>query len=457
MKTPDAVAGAAPGRSLKRRAIEGSAISLVAYSAAQVLRIVAHAIVAQELLPGVFGVMAIINTVVVGVQMFADIGIGPSIIQSKRGDDPGFLRTAWTIQVVRGAVLWGVVAILAFPLSHAYAHRGLVYLDLVWLLPVAGASAFISGFGSTSLFTLNRKLLLARLASLDLASQVIGLATTIVWVKIDPSVWAFVAGGLVGSATRTIASHLWLPGIAHRLFWDRSAAAELVRFGRWIFLSTAIGFMGDRGYTLILGAMMLNERLGLMSAATMLAGAVDDALSRVWQSVLFPTYARLKDRGLDHLRRRVAQVRLWLMAATFPPLLVLAFFGRDIARLLYLGKPEFMDVGVLLVVLAAGKLTTARTSAFPILLAVGDSLRFMVVKGATTGAMLLGMGLGGAIWGEAGLVYGLAFGPSLAYPFHVWALRAHRMNMPLLDSLGYLIGGSGAFASLWLLGEGRVW
>ncbi len=27
----------------------------------------------------------------------------------------------------------------------------------------------------------------------------------------------------------------------------------------------------------------------------------------------------------------------------------------------------------------------------------------------------------------------------------------------LLDSLGYLIGGSGAFASLWLLGEGRVW
>jgi len=37
-----------------------------------------------------------------GLQMFSDVGIGPSIIQNKRGEPPHFYNTAWTIQVFRG-------------------------------------------------------------------------------------------------------------------------------------------------------------------------------------------------------------------------------------------------------------------------------------------------------------------------------------------------------------------
>ena len=36
----------------------------------------------------------------------SDLGFGPSIIRSKDGNRPGYLNTAWTMQAVRGVVLW---------------------------------------------------------------------------------------------------------------------------------------------------------------------------------------------------------------------------------------------------------------------------------------------------------------------------------------------------------------
>jgi hypothetical protein len=35
--------------------------------------------------------------------MFSDFGLNASIIRSSRGDDPVFLQTAWTVQILRGA------------------------------------------------------------------------------------------------------------------------------------------------------------------------------------------------------------------------------------------------------------------------------------------------------------------------------------------------------------------
>ena len=38
------------------------------------------------------GLMALVNAVVQGLYMFSDVGIGPSIVQNKRGDDPDYVK-----------------------------------------------------------------------------------------------------------------------------------------------------------------------------------------------------------------------------------------------------------------------------------------------------------------------------------------------------------------------------
>ena len=50
-------------------------------------------------------------TVVLG--LLSDMGLRQNIIQSHRGDDPAFLNTAWTVQIIRGFVLFALTLLLA--------------------------------------------------------------------------------------------------------------------------------------------------------------------------------------------------------------------------------------------------------------------------------------------------------------------------------------------------------
>ena len=88
------------------RALRGSALTAGSYAITQGLRLGSNLILTRLLFPEAFGLMALVSVFLVGLAMFSDIGIGPAISHSKRGDEPGFLDTAWTLQVARGVILW---------------------------------------------------------------------------------------------------------------------------------------------------------------------------------------------------------------------------------------------------------------------------------------------------------------------------------------------------------------
>ena len=99
------------------------------------------------LVPEMFGVMAIAGTVMMGLAMFSDLELKPSIIHSKRGDDPVFLNTAWVTQIFRGALLW-FFAILVSLLIYCANHLSLVPKDTVYsdsILPFVIAILALTG------------------------------------------------------------------------------------------------------------------------------------------------------------------------------------------------------------------------------------------------------------------------------------------------------------------------
>lgn len=82
--------------SLKKLAIRGMVWTVAGYGASQILRLGSNLILTRLLFPELFGLMTLVNIFITGLHLFSDIGVGPSIIQNKRGDDPVFLNTAWT-------------------------------------------------------------------------------------------------------------------------------------------------------------------------------------------------------------------------------------------------------------------------------------------------------------------------------------------------------------------------
>src|SRR5690606_27171143 len=109
-------------RPLRERVIRGSAWASGAFGARQVIRLASNVVLAALRTPAVLGVMYVINLLLQGLQMFSDVGIGPSIIQNTRGEEPRFLHTAWTIQVVRGFMLWAAGVAMAYPLALLYGE-----------------------------------------------------------------------------------------------------------------------------------------------------------------------------------------------------------------------------------------------------------------------------------------------------------------------------------------------
>lgn len=399
-------------RALVRR---GTLWSMVGYGGAQLLRFAGNLLLTRLLMPEAFGLMALVNALQQGLQLFSDIGIGPSIIQSQRGDEPSFLNTAWTVQTLRGLALACVAAALAWPFASFYGEP-----QLAWVIVVSGSTALISGFNSTRLFSMYRRVALARVCAIEIGSQAAGLAAILTWAAIDRSIWALVAGGVAGSLVRLVLSHTLLPGIDNRFAWDRSALAQLFHFGRWIFFSTVLTFFVGQSDRLVFGKLVPLAMLGVYSVGAMIATLPATALGRMASSVFFPVYSRVHNAGEDlapvftRVRRPVLLVAGWMIAGV-------AGGGALAVRLLY--DERYDAAGWIVQLLALASWFTVLESTNGAALLARGQARWTAASGA---AKLLGMLVlipaGFALGGFPGAVAGLAAAELFKYAVSAFAV-----------------------------------
>ncbi len=421
--------------SLKQLSIRGVAWSFGGHGASEFIRLASNLILTRLLIPEDFGLMLMVNVILMGLQLFSDVGIGPSIIQNPRGTEQRFLNTAWTIQVMRGGFLWLIATALAYPFALLYDMP-----KLAELIPIAAITAVISGFNSTKLFSLNRQLHLGKITILGLGQALVSTSAMIIWAYISPSTWALIGGGIVGCLFHAIASHFITPGPLNKFAWDRTAVRELFKFGKWIIFSTAIGFFANRGDRLILGKVMTGTELGLLSIALVLAQSLIKLISRIGRKVLFPLYTRLAEKDPQSLRRKIARVRGALLAATIPPMCILTVWGSDIIELLW--DPRYKDAGWMLQILAAGGIMRIiNVTITPVLLAKGDSFRHLLYTALNGITLVCTMGIGIAVNGPTGGIIGAAIAPVINYLFITLLVRRYNVLMPVLD-FGVIAGAT---------------
>lgn len=421
---------------MRQHAVKGSLWTLLGYGASQVLRLASNLILARLLFPEAFGLMALVNVFLQGLQMFSDIGIGPSIIQNPRGEDPVFLRTAWTVQVIRGFLLWAVcwagapLAAVFFGASDPMAYA------LRWLLPVAGLTAVLGGFTSTSVYTLNRKLDMAKVTLLELGPQGVSLAVMAVWAVYAPSVWALVGGGLVFSGVRLGLSHVMNEGPRDGFGWEREARRELFGFGRWVFLSTVVAFLSRHLDRLMLGKLLSLEELGLYSIAMTLARVAIHTSTRLSSAVIFPLLSRYREKPVYLVGAclKARRAVLWLSGAVCCGF---ALFAPLFFETLY--DPRYAGAGQTsrwLALYTWSHVLVASMDRIP--LALGKPRQLFVANGLT----VLGMGLAAAGYARLGLpgfIVGMAGAEWVALGFLVWRLPAKRLAM-LGQSAGFTLG-----------------
>lgn len=407
-------------RTLFQRALTSSMLTAGAYAVTQGLRLVSNLILTRLLFPEAFGIMALVSVVLVGLSMFSDMGIGPAISRHPRGDEPEFLDTAFSFDVVRGAVLWLLTCALAWPMAGIYAAP-----ELMQLLPAAGLTLFIAGFNPTRIDTANRHLLLGRVTFLDLVAQVIGILSMIALAFVLKSVWALVIGAIVGALVKLIVMHLWLPGRPNSFRWDRDAGRDLIHFGKWIFLSTACGFLLSQGDKAIFGAYLTKAELGIYNIGWFLASFPILLAGAVTGRILIPLYREHHPAASAENALKMRRLRYMVSGGTLALLAVLGVIGMPLVGLLY--DTRYQSAGLVVVLMAMVQMPAAIGMTYDqSALAAGDSRNYFLLMairaGVQTAAFLIGMEMAG-LWGAL-IAQGLAL--TLLHPGIAWLAHKHR-------------------------------
>lgn len=385
-------------RTLERKATGGAAWTIVGLAGGQVVRLGSNLLLTRLLVPEVFGVMALVQVAVLGINLFSDIGIGPSIIQNERQDDR-FLDSAWSLGIIRGLFLSLVALLLGGPMAEFYDEP-----QLRWLIPVAGLAAMVGSLQSTALFTANRNLAIKRLTFIELGSRIAGTIVTIGWALLHPSVWALAVGSVIGPTTKTILSFVALPGGRNRWTWDKEAIGSILSFGKWVFLSTLLTFLASQSDRLIFGRLVSLEALGVYSIALLLASTPPQLFRKLIMRVNFPLYSGVHRSG-ESMRGVFVRSRKFVLLLAGWASAGLIAGGPTAVRLLY--EPEYYAAGWMVQLLGIGVwFNVLSATVESVMLARGESGRIAIANGAKVVGMAILMPIGWVVADFPGAIAG---------------------------------------------------
>lgn len=386
------------------------------HGTSQLIRLASNLVMTRLLVPEMFGLMAVAWLFMTGIQLVSDVGLRQSIVRSDRSEDPVFRGTAWTMQIMRGALLWLVGMLSAIALYMLQTCRmmpvGSVYNEPL-LGPVIGVLSIValfSGFESTRIALSERNLVQKKVVLLDLIAQLAGMVCMIGWALMERSIWTLVAGGVVSSAARMVLSHAWLRGAPDQLHWDKFVAADLFHFGKWVFLTSSLGFAVMSGDRLLLAGMVSAELLGLYAIAFLIVDAVAQLVSKLQASVAFPALSEVARHHPSQLKENYYKFRRLFDVVTLFCCGLLFVSGSTIVGLLF--DDRYQGAGGVVEVLAA--------SLFFVRFGVAEMLCLVLNRPAVLSVQMMTRGV--ALFVGTPVFYGL-FG----FIGAAWAIALHRV------------------------------
>ncbi len=399
-------------RGLKQRALSAGRWSVLGFGLGQVIRLATTLIMTRFLAPSMFGVMAIAVMVNVIASLLTDLGIRQNIIQSRRGDDPVFLDTAWTVQIVRGLVIWAVALAVSATIFVAgrlgYLAGDTVYGApiLPWVMAVSSFSVVIGGFQSTRAPVAERALNQKRLIQIELVCQISAFLAMVAIAWATRSIWSLVVGQLVAGAASVALSHLALPGHADRLRWDPAALKEIVAFGKWIFVSSFVGVFALHADRIVLGGLVSAGELGQFAIAATLVAAVQGVFSKLYSTVVMPVLSETARGDRSRLKEVFYRVRIPTDLALLFCAGFLAATGQLIVGVLY--DHRYAEAGWMLQILAVSLVWARYDATQQLYLALGEPKFVAFLNFARFASVFLALlvgfrvdGIRGAIWGFA--------------------------------------------------------
>jgi lipopolysaccharide exporter len=351
----------APG-GLLTKAVRGGLWLLSLRITQQTLLIVRLAILARLLSPNDFGLMGIALLTMTVLDSLTQTGFDVALIQKKERTDE-YLDSAWTVEILRGLALFGILQLLAAPASKFFNSP-----DSELLIRTLGLSLVLRGFLNIGTVYFRKELEFGKQFAFEFSGRVADFVVAVVAGFILKNAWVLVLAYVAADLMRVMASYVIHP-YRPRFRLEIGKAGELFHFGKWILGSSALVLLLNRGDRALIGRILGATMLGFYEMAYKISNFSATEFALVISQVTIPAYSKLQDR-IGRLREGYLRV-----------LQVTSFFSIPLAGLIVVLAPELTRA------LLGGKWLEAIPAMRA--LALGGALRSIV---STTGPVYMGIG-----------------------------------------------------------------
>ena len=254
----------------------------------RLLGFVSAAIITRILSPDDFGLLAISMSVIAIAASLTSTGFSSAIIQ-KQNDSEKLLNTAWTMELVRGLILFSLLFFFAPLISSFYEDE-----RLLLILRVLSISFLFTSFQNIGVVLFRKNLDIRKEFLFGAVPDFLYLISIIVltfWLR---NVWALVIATVLVSFYRTIMSFIIHPH-KPKIDFNFQNIIELFSFGKWILFEGIIAVSRNQGISLFVGKVFNISNLGNYNRAETFSQTIFFELSQTLWKVGYPTYSKLSN------------------------------------------------------------------------------------------------------------------------------------------------------------------
>lgn len=316
--------------SIKNKAIRGVAWSAVEKFLRQGLMTLFSILIARQLSPSDYGLVAMLTIFLVVARIFVDSGFVEALIQKQGRTEIDFSTTFWFNIGV--SLLIYTVLFLSSPFIADFYGEPLLEELLIWMALIF----VINAFRTVQQAKLNIAMDFRRQAWISIIAISVSGCVGIWMACNDFGVWTLVWQPLLQNFLNVLLLWIsagWIPSFvfSYRSFKD------LFGFGSRLLISRTLHAIYANGSFLLIGKFYSPAVTGLYSQSTQMTSFIPMSINDVVARVAYPIECELQDKE-EELQRRFFQMLRMTCFVLFPLMMGLAALAEPVVRLLLTDK-----------------------------------------------------------------------------------------------------------------------
>ncbi len=318
------------GDSLKNKAVNGVIWSAISRFSVQGLAFIFNMIIARQLMPEAYGVIAMLNIFISLSGTFIDSGFGNALMRKKDRTETD-INTVYHFNMIVSVICY-LVLFLASPAIARFYNMPL----LEKVTKVIGITLIFNAIGTMQSTLLTIRIDFKTKTKIALISSISTGLVGIFLVYLGLGVWALVLQQLFSSIVGCIMNCVyvrWSP----KLEFSWASFRELFSYGSKILMSGFLGSIFGNLSDIVVGKVYTPTDLGEYSKSGSLAGFPANNITGVLMSVTFPVLTTIQDQPerLERYYRKIINLSAYVV---FPVMIGIAAVADPLVRILLTDK-----------------------------------------------------------------------------------------------------------------------